>query len=59
MQVLPAAEAGAGELADAQADVQRMSAHIDDVTDSGRGEVAKLLRPFYLDYLERHRVKEP
>jgi hypothetical protein len=59
MQVLPAAEAGAGELGDADADVQRLSAHIDDVTESGRGEVAELLRPFYLDYLKRHGVKAP
>jgi hypothetical protein len=59
IQVLPAAEAGAGDLDDADADVQRMSAHIDDVTESGRGEVAELLRPFYLDYLRRHGVKAP
>ena len=59
MQVLPAAEAGAGELDEADADVQRMSAHVDDVTESGRGEVAELLRPFYLDYLKRHGVEAP
>ncbi len=56
MKVLPAAEAAAGELDDANADVQRMSAHLDDVTDAGKGEVAELLRPFYLDYLRRHHV---
>ena len=33
--------------------------HIDDVTDSGKGEVAELLRPFYLDYLRRHDVQAP
>jgi hypothetical protein len=59
MQVLPAAEASAGELDEADADVSRMSAHLDDVTDSGRGEVAEMLRPFYLDYLRRHDVKAP
>jgi hypothetical protein len=56
MQTLPTAEAAAGELDEAEADVMRMSAHIDDVTDSGRGEVADLLRPFYLEYLRRHGV---
>jgi hypothetical protein len=56
MQALPAAEAAAGELADAQADVQRLSAHLDDVTDSGRGETADLLRPLYLEYLTEHGV---
>jgi len=56
MKVLPAAEAAAGELDEANADVQRMSAHLDDVTDAGKGEVAEMLRPFYLDYLRRHDV---
>jgi hypothetical protein len=59
MQVLPAAEASAGEMEEADADVTRMSAHLDDVTDSGRGEVAEMLRPFYLDYLRRHDVRAP
>jgi hypothetical protein len=56
MSRLPAAEAAAGELDEANADIQRMSAHIDDVTDAGRGDVAEALRPFYLDYLQRHNV---
>jgi hypothetical protein len=59
MRVLPAAEAGAGEFDEAEADVMRMSAHVDDITDAGRGEVAELLRPFYLDYLRRHGVNSP
>jgi hypothetical protein len=57
MQLLPAAEAAAGEMDEAEADVQRLSAHVDDVTDSGRGEVAELLRPFYIEYLRRHGVR--
>ena len=56
MQILPAAEAAAGELDEADADIQRMSAHIDDVTDAGKGEVAEQLRPFYLEYLRKHDV---
>jgi hypothetical protein len=59
MQVLPAAETAAGDFDEAQLDVQRISAHVDDVTESGRGEVAELLRPFYLDYLRRHGVRAP
>jgi hypothetical protein len=59
MQVLPAAEAAAGELDEAAADVSRLSAHVDDLTNSGRGEVAEVLRPFYLDYLRRHGVTTP
>jgi hypothetical protein len=57
MERLPAAEAAAGELDEVEADMQRISAHIDDVTDSGRGEVAELLRPFYLEYLQSHGVR--
>jgi hypothetical protein len=59
LEALPAAEAVAGELDEADADVQTISAHLDDITDSGRGEVADLLRPFYLDYLRRHGVEAP
>lgn len=44
---------------EAQDDVLRLSSHIDDITDSGRGEVAELLRPFYLDYLRSHDVAPP
>jgi hypothetical protein len=57
MRVLPAAETAAGDFDEAQLDMQRISAHVDDITDSGRGEVADLLRPFYLDYLRRHDVR--
>ena len=59
MQILPAAEAAAGELDVAAADVMKLSAHLDDVTDSGRGEIADLLRPFYVEYLREHRVEPP
>jgi hypothetical protein len=59
MKLLPAAEAAAGEWEETEADVQRMSAHLDDVTDSGRGEVADNLRPFYLEYLREHDVTAP
>jgi hypothetical protein len=59
MKVLPAAEAAAGEWEDAENDVQRMSGHLDDITDSGRGEVADNLRPFYVEYLREHGVTAP
>ena len=57
MEVLPVAEAGAGETREMEADVATMRAHLDDLTESGRGEVAELLRPFYVDYLRQHGVK--
>jgi hypothetical protein len=56
LERLPAAEAAAGELADAEADVTRLSGHLDDLTDAGRAPVADALRPFYLDYLREHGV---
>jgi hypothetical protein len=59
MGALPVAEASAGETDEAEADLQTLSAHVDDLTDSGRGEIAERLRPFYLDYLRRHGVQAP
>ena len=56
MQLLPAAEASVGEIDEAENDVMRMSAHVDDVTDAGKGPVADALRPFYLEYLRKHGV---
>jgi hypothetical protein len=54
MEVLPAAQAAAGDLREAEADVAQVSAHFNDITDAGRGEVAELLRPFYIEYLTRN-----
>ena len=51
VETLPAAEAAAGHLDKANADVQSTLAHLDDITDSGEGETAEMLRPFYIDYL--------
>jgi hypothetical protein len=53
-ETLPAAEAAAGEFDEAAADVLEPGAHIDDVTESGRGATADMLQPFYLDYLRGH-----
>jgi hypothetical protein len=56
MKMLPVAEAGAGEFEKSENDILRMSAHVDDVTDSGRGEVGELMRPIYIEYLRKHHV---
>jgi hypothetical protein len=56
MKALPLAEAAAGEVDEAEADVMTLRAHVDDLTDSGRGEVAELMRPIYLGYLREHGV---
>ena len=57
MEVLPAAEAAAGQPEEAADDVDMLSAHLDDITTSGEGDVAEMLRPFYLDYLREHHVQ--
>ena len=57
MEALPVAEAATGDIDRAEADALTLRAHIDDVTDSGQGEVAELLRPLYLDYLREHGVE--
>ena len=59
IRTVPAAEAAAGELDELENDMQHLSGHLDDVTEAGEGEVAELLRPFYLDYLRRHGVQPP
>lgn len=56
MKTLPVAEAAAGQVGEAEADVLTLRAHFDDITDSGRGDVAELLRPLYLAYLRSHGV---
>jgi len=56
LSVLPVAEAAAGELDEAQMDLESTIGHVDDLTDAGEGEVADELRPFYLEYLRKHDV---
>jgi len=57
LKYLPVAEASAGKLDEAEADIESVIAHVDDVTDAGEGEVGDLLRPFYLEYLQEHGVE--
>jgi hypothetical protein len=57
LEAVPAAEAAAGEFDEATADAMKLSARLDDITDSGKGETADLLRPVYLDYLREHNVR--
>lgn len=55
MQLLPVAEAGAGEFEKSGSKIMRLRDHV-GATDSGRGEVTDLMRPYYLEYLRKHRV---
>lgn len=54
LRELPAGEAASGRTDLAAADVTRVSAMISDALASGHGQIADSLRPFYLDYLEKH-----
>jgi len=56
MKLVPAAEAAAGNIDEAENDVFHLSAHVDDVMDAGEGDTADMLRPFYLEYLRKHDV---
>jgi hypothetical protein len=56
LELLPAAEAAAGEIDEAEADILTLSGHLDDLTEAGRAPVADALRPFYLEYLREHGV---
>jgi hypothetical protein len=51
LETLPAAEVAAGDTAEAERDVTWAFGHVNDLTDSGKGETAEMLRPLYIDYL--------
>jgi len=54
LRELPAGEAAAGRTDLATADALHLSRLISDAIDSGEGEVAESLRPFYTGYLRSH-----
>jgi hypothetical protein len=54
MEALPAAEAAAGRIGEADADVQHASAVVADAFREGTPEVQDALRPIYIDYLLKH-----
>jgi hypothetical protein len=56
IRTLPAAQAAAGNLQEAENDAFKLSAHVDDIAESGEGEVAEMMRPLYLEYLRKHGV---
>ena len=53
LRALPAAEAGIGEEEEAEQDVMTLRGRLNDLTNSGEGELADALRPIYIDYLEK------
>ncbi|WP_227996626.1 hypothetical protein [Nocardia australiensis] len=51
---IPAAEAAAGNLGESEADIKYVVPMIDDYVHAGDGEIAEVLRPYYLQYLIEH-----
>ena len=54
LRALPAAEAAIGEEEEAEQDVMTLRGRLNDLTNSGEGELADALRPLYIEYLEKH-----
>jgi len=56
VKAIPVAEAAAGNLREAEADVgvADLVPLLHDLTHAGEGELADALRPLYIDYLEKH-----
>jgi hypothetical protein len=50
LELRPAAQAAAGGLGEAVADITTLRGHVDELLDAGRGEIADV-RPLYLEYL--------
>ncbi len=59
LRALPAGEAIAGHPDHAEADALHLSALIGDTIDADDSDIEEALRPFYLDYLNRHRKDLP
>lgn len=58
LRSIPAAEAAAGDLEEAQADVRSGIARLNDLRDAGEGELGEALRPLYIEYLTKHAPKQ-
>ena len=55
IEAVPAAEAGSGDVHEAEAMVQHASTQITDALNADEhGELADALRPIYIDYLLKH-----
>ena len=54
VKTIPAAEAAAGNVGEAETDVISLSALLSDLVNSDEGDEAEALRPVYIDYLSKH-----
>jgi hypothetical protein len=58
LRSIPAAEAAAGDVEEAQADVRSGIARLNDLRTAGEGKLGEVLRPLYIDYLTKHAPKQ-
>jgi len=54
IEAIPAAEALAGDVGEAEFDVVSARGQIKDALHSGDGALAEALRPLFIDYLRQH-----
>jgi hypothetical protein len=54
IEAIPAAEAVAGDVGEAEFDVVSARGQIKDALHSGDGALAEALRPMFIDYLRAH-----
>jgi len=54
MKTIPAADVAAGKLDRSEVDIMKFTPLLNDLRDADEGALAEALRPFYVDYLEKH-----
>ncbi len=58
LKTIPEARAAVGDEDRSETDIIRPLALLNDLVDADQGDLAEALRPFYLDYLERHETEK-
>lgn len=58
LEAAPAAEAAAGHVGEAQADILSFSERVADIVDPDSAEEADAFRPIYIEYLLKHERDE-
>ena len=57
LRAIPAAEAAAGDVEHANADVSSSIMRLGDLRHAGEGELGEALKPLYVDYLAAHQPR--
>ena len=58
LKTIPEARASIGDEERSETDIMRPLALLNDLVDADRGNLADALRPLYIEYLEKHEVRE-